>query len=185
MTIKIGIWHHYCILQFLSSKCCQTRSAIISFVNTCAAMQWAGSRRSGIKNEEVQLTKMLLTGWVPYLRSPYRYQCYYIYVAGAHDWDKFAHLCQNSMKHAFSKKNCEQLHSRRQKETNLLTSDISCTNKRGILMVVMSCVQQTLRMFLSPMIAGSRAVMFPDLTLSSTQRWNATWISERFEWRVM
>lgn len=37
-------------------------------------------------------------------------------------------------------------------------------------MVVMSCVQQTLRMFLSPMIAGSRAVTLPDLTLSSTQR---------------
>lgn len=52
----------------------------------------------------------------------------------------------------------------------VLTSDISCTSKRGILIVVMSWVQQTLSMFRSPIMAGSRAVMFPDFTLSSTQR---------------
>lgn len=112
---------------------------------------------------------MLSTASVTYLWSPNRYFCYYNNVAG--DWDKLPHLCQTArnvpLKKIIIANNCTL---EAKKKTNLLTSDISCTSKRGILMVVMSCVQQTLRMFLSPMMAGSRAVMFPDLTLSSTQR---------------
>ena len=80
---------------------------------------------------------------------------------------------------------CCHILRKRRHFSHLLTSDISCTSRRGMLTVVMSWVQQTLRMFRSPIMAGSRAVMFPDFTLSSTQRWKATCISERLECRVM
>lgn len=67
----------------------------------------------------------------------------------------------------------------------VLTSDMSWTSSRGMVMVVMSCVQQTFRMFLRPMMAGSRAVMLPNRTLSSTHRWKTAWTSDRLEWREM
>lgn len=67
----------------------------------------------------------------------------------------------------------------------VLTSDMSWTSSRGTVTVVTSCVQQTFRMFLKPMIAGSRAVMFPERTLSSTHRWKTTWTSDRLECREM
>ncbi|TNN68242.1 hypothetical protein EYF80_021564 [Liparis tanakae] len=44
-------------------------------------------------------------------------------------------------------------------------------------------LHQTFRMFLKPIMAGSRAVMFPERTLSSTHRWKTTWTSDRLECR--
>ena len=65
------------------------------------------------------------------------------------------------------------------------TSDMSWTSSSGTVTVVMSWLQQTFRMFLKPMMAGSRAVMLPERTLSSTQRWKTTWTSDRLECREM
>lgn len=76
--------------------------------------------------------------------------------------------------------------ARRIHHGTVISSDISCRSRAGIVNTVTSCLLAVFRMFRNPNITGWRELISSGLLNGSSDiKWNMMWVWERFECRVM